>query len=105
MPVRFCHPTDLAMGGEYGNFFSLALGPHSQRELTLTPSLGSPCPRGRRRSIFSSPGMGPAASEKSYRNGMMTLTTLIDPATLASRLDDPDLVLIDCRFALDNVTW
>jgi thiosulfate/3-mercaptopyruvate sulfurtransferase len=35
----------------------------------------------------------------------MTLTTLIDPATLASRLDDPGLVVIDCRFSLDDVTW
>src|SRR2546422_249517 len=26
-------------------FFALALGPHPQRELTLTPRLGSPCPR------------------------------------------------------------
>jgi thiosulfate/3-mercaptopyruvate sulfurtransferase len=37
--------------------------------------------------------------------GMQPLTTLIDPATLAGHLDDPDLVLIDCRFALDNVNW
>jgi thiosulfate/3-mercaptopyruvate sulfurtransferase len=36
---------------------------------------------------------------------MHTLTTLIDPATLAARIDDPGLVVIDCRFALDNVTW
>jgi thiosulfate/3-mercaptopyruvate sulfurtransferase len=33
------------------------------------------------------------------------LTTLIDAATLASRLGDPGLVVIDCRFALDDVTW
>ena len=26
-------------------FYSLAAGPHPRRELTLTPSLGSPCPR------------------------------------------------------------
>src|SRR6476469_7959090 len=36
---------------------------------------------------------------------MQTLTTLIDPATLAAHLDDPALVVIDCRFALDDVTW
>ena len=31
--------------------------------------------------------------------------TLIDPPTLAAHLDDPDLVVIDCRFALDDVKW
>jgi thiosulfate/3-mercaptopyruvate sulfurtransferase len=35
---------------------------------------------------------------------MQTLTTLIDPATLAAHLADPGLVVIDCRFALDDVT-
>ena len=48
-------------------------------------------------------GGAPPPVQESYRKLMMTLTTLIDPATLASRLADPGLVVIDCRFSLDDV--
>jgi thiosulfate/3-mercaptopyruvate sulfurtransferase len=36
---------------------------------------------------------------------MPTLTTLIDAAALAARLQDPEVLIIDCRFSLDDVTW
>ncbi|WP_026369969.1 sulfurtransferase [Kallotenue papyrolyticum] len=32
----------------------------------------------------------------------MSFTTLIDSATLAAHLDDPDWAIVDCRFALDQ---
>jgi thiosulfate/3-mercaptopyruvate sulfurtransferase len=35
----------------------------------------------------------------------MRLKTLIDTGTLAKRLRDPDLAIVDCRFALDNPEW
>ena len=35
----------------------------------------------------------------------MTYTTLIDAATLAAHLDDPDWVVLDCRFELANTAW
>jgi thiosulfate/3-mercaptopyruvate sulfurtransferase len=35
----------------------------------------------------------------------MAFTTLVDAATLATRLDDPALVVIDCRFSLEDVAW
>jgi thiosulfate/3-mercaptopyruvate sulfurtransferase len=35
----------------------------------------------------------------------MALTTLIDTATLARHLDDPDFAVVDCRFAVDNMHW
>jgi thiosulfate/3-mercaptopyruvate sulfurtransferase len=36
---------------------------------------------------------------------MHAFTTLIDAATLSSRLERPDLVLFDCRFDLANTSW
>lgn len=33
----------------------------------------------------------------------MTFQTLISPDDLLSRLDDPDLVIVDCRFSLDDI--
>src|ERR1700759_2649447 len=36
---------------------------------------------------------------------MQTLTTLIDAPALAARLEEPQLLIVDCRFALDDVTW
>src|SRR5262245_38288653 len=36
---------------------------------------------------------------------MRSFTTLIDAASLASLLDDADLVLFDCRFELGNPSW
>jgi thiosulfate/3-mercaptopyruvate sulfurtransferase len=38
-------------------------------------------------------------------NPVMTLRTLIDGATLANRLGDPGLAIVDCRFRLDDVGW
>lgn len=35
----------------------------------------------------------------------MTFNTLISTETLASRLDDQALVIVDCRFRLDDVAW
>jgi len=35
----------------------------------------------------------------------MTYTTLISAAELANHLDDPELVVVDCRFMLDDVDW
>jgi thiosulfate/3-mercaptopyruvate sulfurtransferase len=35
----------------------------------------------------------------------MDFRTLIDPASLARHLDDPNLVVIDCRYQLDDSTW
>ena len=35
----------------------------------------------------------------------MSFTTLIDTAALASRLDDPGLVIFDCRFDLKDTGW
>jgi len=35
----------------------------------------------------------------------MPFQTLIDTATLAARLDDPALVIVDCRFKLDDPEW
>jgi thiosulfate/3-mercaptopyruvate sulfurtransferase len=35
----------------------------------------------------------------------MALTTLIDTATLAAHLADPDFAIVDCRFALNDETW
>ncbi|MCC7362299.1 MAG: sulfurtransferase [Anaerolineales bacterium] len=35
----------------------------------------------------------------------MTHTTLLDTATLAAHLDDPDWVVLDCRFDLANTSW
>jgi thiosulfate/3-mercaptopyruvate sulfurtransferase len=32
-------------------------------------------------------------------------TTLLDTATLAAHLQDPDWVIVDCRFALDDPAW
>lgn len=40
-----------------------------------------------------------------YIVGAMAFTTLIDTATLAARLDDPDFVIVDCRFKLDDIDW
>ena len=68
---------------------------------TIDPSEGGEASvRGARAGV----GAPPPVKER-YRKRMMTLTTLIDTATLASHLDDPGLVVIDCRFALDDVTW
>jgi thiosulfate/3-mercaptopyruvate sulfurtransferase len=35
----------------------------------------------------------------------MLFTTLISTAELSAHLDDRDLVIVDCRFALDDVGW
>jgi thiosulfate/3-mercaptopyruvate sulfurtransferase len=35
----------------------------------------------------------------------MAYTTLIDTETVAARLTDPDLAVIDCRFLVDNPAW
>jgi thiosulfate/3-mercaptopyruvate sulfurtransferase len=35
----------------------------------------------------------------------MRFRTLIDSATLAGRLGDPGLAIVDCRFRLEDVTW
>jgi len=35
----------------------------------------------------------------------MPFTTLIGTDMLAGRLDDPDFVVVDCRFRLDDETW
>ncbi len=35
----------------------------------------------------------------------MTFTTLIDPTTLAARLEDPAYVVVDCRFMLNDPSW
>jgi thiosulfate/3-mercaptopyruvate sulfurtransferase len=35
----------------------------------------------------------------------MPFTTLISTAELSAHLDDRDLVIVDCRFALDDVGW
>jgi thiosulfate/3-mercaptopyruvate sulfurtransferase len=35
----------------------------------------------------------------------MTFTTLVDTGTLAAHLQDPDWVIVDCRFALDDPAW
>jgi thiosulfate/3-mercaptopyruvate sulfurtransferase len=35
----------------------------------------------------------------------MVFTTLIDPATLAEHLTDPDFAIVDCRFKVDDVAW
>ncbi len=35
----------------------------------------------------------------------MTLTTLIATEDLAARLDDPSVVIVDCRFTLDDPGW
>jgi thiosulfate/3-mercaptopyruvate sulfurtransferase len=35
----------------------------------------------------------------------MAYTTLIDTETVAARLTDPDLAVIDCRFLVDNPEW
>jgi len=35
----------------------------------------------------------------------MTFTTLIDTTTLSRHLDDPSLVVVDCRFKLDDIEW
>jgi thiosulfate/3-mercaptopyruvate sulfurtransferase len=36
---------------------------------------------------------------------VMSLKTLISTDVLASRLEDPSWIVIDCRFKLDDVTW
>ena len=35
----------------------------------------------------------------------MTLRTLVDVDTLAAHLDDPNWVVLDCRFELTRPTW
>jgi thiosulfate/3-mercaptopyruvate sulfurtransferase len=35
----------------------------------------------------------------------MAFTTLIEPATLAEHLTDPDFAIVDCRFKVDDVAW
>ena len=35
----------------------------------------------------------------------MFLTTLIDTKTLASQLGNPELVIVDCRFKLEDESW
>jgi len=35
----------------------------------------------------------------------MSFTTLIDTSTLSRHLDDPALVIVDCRFKLDDEDW
>jgi thiosulfate/3-mercaptopyruvate sulfurtransferase len=35
----------------------------------------------------------------------MTFSTLIDTVALAARLDDPTVVIVDCRFALNDESW
>src|SRR4051794_13656426 len=35
----------------------------------------------------------------------MAFTTLISTATLGLHLDEPNWVVIDCRFKLDDVSW
>jgi thiosulfate/3-mercaptopyruvate sulfurtransferase len=35
----------------------------------------------------------------------MTFTTLLEPETLAARIEDSTLAIVDCRFSLDDVGW
>jgi thiosulfate/3-mercaptopyruvate sulfurtransferase len=35
----------------------------------------------------------------------MPFTTLVDPTSLAARLDDPTWAIVDCRFSLEDATW
>jgi thiosulfate/3-mercaptopyruvate sulfurtransferase len=35
----------------------------------------------------------------------MTFTTLLQPETLAARIEDRTLAIVDCRFSLDDVGW
>src|SRR5437870_5244753 len=35
----------------------------------------------------------------------MNWTTLVSTDSLTARIGDPDLVVVDCRFALDDIEW
>ena len=35
----------------------------------------------------------------------MAFTTLVDGATRAEHLTNPDLAIVDCRFKVDDVAW